>query len=105
MSASTNARYSVPIVNCNVAAGSSKKDGSCQVEQQYFCVFRAFDVQLRLVADGCAVALCQRLSVQFHCAAGDLKPAVTSGGELVRDFFAGLEQRDVELASWLILTD
>jgi len=83
-----------------------KRLGLRQVEEQYFGVFLwPLNAQLLFVADGCAIALCQRLSVQFDCAARDLEPAVTSRGELVRDFFAGLEQRDIQLSILIIFTD
>ena len=67
------------------------------LEQQYFRVVHAFKVELLLFANGCAVALCQGYSVQFDGAARHLQPPVTSGGKVVRNFYSGLQQRDIEL--------
>ena len=76
-----------------------------QIEQQDFRVFRTFDGQLLLVANRSSVSLIEFLAIQFDCSARDLQPTVTSSGELVSDFFSGLQKRDVSFASWLIFTD
>src|SRR5579864_5218664 len=63
-----------------------------QIEQQDFSVFRGFDGQLLLVADGRSVALIEFTAVQFDRSARDLQPTVATCVELVTDFFSGLQQ-------------
>src|SRR5215469_2744473 len=70
---------------------------SGQVEQQYLAVSRALDLHAFFLADGRAIARREFLTVQLHRALGHLQPAMARLAELVRDFLARLEQRDVEL--------
>src|ERR1019366_7924398 len=63
-----------------------------QIKKQNFGVLSALDAQRLFFADRRAVALTQLRSIQLHCAACHLQPAVTSRAELVRHFLARLEQ-------------
>lgn len=54
-----------------------------QIEQQDLSVFRSFDGQLLLVADGRSVALIEFTAVRFNGAARDLQPTVATWFEIV----------------------
>src|SRR6516165_4904420 len=70
--------------------------GLRQVEDQYFRVVYARELQRLLRGDCCTIAGVERLAVQRDAAARDLHVRVATGLQRVLDGFTGRENRGVE---------